>query len=296
MNEDLRQRNLMEGWCDEGEPFSAVVSRIDAAEWERIQQAFDDGKGVELRAAQLIYAFTGLVPSMEDDQSGNGRGRNGVVDALLTDPRTGERQVLEVTSSLDSSYQKSVAAMSKFVSTVTQKYSGTASWSLSLQRGWEAENLRRLAPEVADSLTQIAAAETTAGIEYEVHPCVTAWMRQEGAVERITVSSWNAGALNKDAPYLDVLSCYLADDSGIRSKRDKLRNEAARFAATRTHLFVDMASAGSWGGLLPTSPSYFTWGTFVAPVEVSDLWLEGGTGELYHWSREAGWVFHSMEK
>lgn len=55
-----------------------------------------------------------------------------------------------------------------------------------------------------------------------------------------------------------------------------------------------MAFTGNQGGLLPASPSYFTWGNFSCPEPVTDLWLDGGTGEVYHWDRSEGWEFHRI--
>lgn len=123
-------RNLQEGWCPEGEAWSNAAARVDPEEWERIKNAFDPKKAAEVTAALLTYAFTGLTPSNQDDQGGQGQGRNGAVDILLTDATTGEQQAMEVTTSLDRRYQDSSAAIAKFEEAVTVSYNGERSWSL----------------------------------------------------------------------------------------------------------------------------------------------------------------------
>jgi hypothetical protein len=290
-------RYLLNGWCTEGEPWSTISESVDPEEWERIRTTFDPKKAAEVTAALLTYAYTGLTPSNQDDQGGQGDGRNGAVDIVLTDIATGEQQVMEVTTSLDRRYQDSSASLTKFEDAVTSAYRGNRSWSLELQRDWEGMRLvRDLAPAVATALSAIADSGEAIEGPIALHSHVIAWPNDTPGQPGVKVTSRNAGALNRDDPYLDVLTDYLAKDTTIKSKLEKLEREAQYFNATRLHLFIGLASTGVRGGLLPASPSYFTWGTFVAPAPLTDLWLEGGTGELYHWTQEFGWVFHNMQR
>ncbi len=110
----------------------------------------------------------------------------------------------------------------------------------------------------------------------------------------ITVHSYNAGQEEKNRPYLDELTEYVATDKTVQSKVEKLAREQTLHIAQRCHLFLGMASTGPHGSLLPISPSYFTWGELKLPDVLDDLWLEGNTGELYHWTKERGWLFHRM--
>lgn len=290
-------RNLLKGWCPQGEVWSTAVARIDPQEWERIKDTFDPKKPSEMTAALLAYVYSGLIPSNQDDQAGQGNGRDGAVDILLTDAITGERQVMEVTTSLDRRYQNSSAALSKFEEAVTRAYTGDGSWSLELQRDWESLRLvKDVAPTVAEALNTMSVNDADRGGPHSLHSHVIAWPADTASEPQVKVRSRNAGALNRDEPYLNALTDYLATDTTISGKLQKLKREATHFEATRTHLFIGMASTGTRGGLLPTSPSYMTWGEFTAPEPLTDLWLEGNTGEMYRWTREDGWMFYDLQK
>jgi len=287
-------RNLLEGWCPEGEAWTDAVQRVTAAEWERITHDFPLSKPSEQAAALSLYSFTGLIPTNQDDQGGGGQGYDGAVDVLLTDATTGERQVMEVTSSLDPVYQGASRAAEDFERIIRLTYTGTMTWTLGLERGWEFQRLKKLAPIIARMLNDLDGPVDGSEEEIELRPNVTA--RRLGITDPpiVYVDSRNAGASSFEDTYLDALSAYLANDPTIDGKLEKLEREGPRFEATRRHLYIGMASTGRQGGLLPSSPSYFTWGNFTPPTILDDLWLDGGTGELYHWAREAGWVFHRM--
>lgn len=294
MTED-EPRNLQDGWCDEGASWSTAVQHVDPEEWERLKTEFPLAKEAEQVAALFLYSFTKLIPTNQDKQQAGGDGYNGAVDVLLTDAATGERQVMEVTTSLDESYQRASKAVEEFERRIAQRYTGEATWTLGLERGWESERLKELATVVADALNDADGTEAGRNRDVELHPKVTA--RQLGPTDPpiVYVDSTNAGASSFGARYLDSLTDYLESDPVIGRKLEKLEREGLRFNATRRHLFIGMTGTGARGGLLPASPSYFTWGEFRAPANLDDLWLWGRTGLLYHWSREAGWIFHSVE-
>lgn len=299
VSDDL-PRNLLEGWCPEGESWTEAARRVNPDEWSRIKRDFPLTKPAEQTAALALYAYTGLLPRNEDRQQSrrdvssepSSGTYDGAVDIVLTDAETGARQVAEVTTTLDPRYEKSSSALVKFESIVRQKYTGAISWTLSLDRGWEAEPLKSLAHLVARALNELDG--TTLGVDDDagLHPVVRG--RQLGLTDPpiVYVSDRNAGATAFQGGYLDALSQYLASDTVIGDKIRKLERESKRHDATRRHLYIGVASTGRRGGLLPVSPSYFTWGTFTAPAPLDDLWLQGGTGEIYHWARERGWLFH----
>lgn len=275
-------RNLQQGWCPEGEPWAEAAQRVNPEEWERIKRDFPLTKPAEQTAALSLYSFTGLIPTNQDDQQGSGSGYDGAIDVLLTHATTGEQQVMEVTSSLDSAYQNSSDAVKKFERIIKQTYTGATTWTLGLERGWELQRLTELSTIVARALNDLDGTDAGRNEDVQLHPHVTA--RQLGRTDPpiVYVDSRNAGASSFGDAYLDAFSLYLATDSTIEGKLVKLGREGLKFEATRRHLFIGMASTGKHGGLLPSSPSYFTWGEFTAPLLLDDLWLEGGTGELYH--------------
>ncbi|MGF9660172.1 hypothetical protein AAIH18_22330, partial [Pantoea agglomerans] len=200
---------------------------------------------------------------------------------------------VEVTRSIDAKYQRSQAHTRKFEKAVEREYRGNVSWQFDLERGWESADLNEVARDVATELNRLLDAGTMPETIVDVHPVVRAGVIGPMDPPRIIVMSANAGANNAEAPYLNELSDYLAHDPIIGKKLSKLERERQEHGAVRTHLYIHMAPTGQRGGLLPTSPSYFTWGEFTAPEVLTDLWLDGNTGRLFHWTVESGWVFHA---
>jgi hypothetical protein len=290
-------RDLTQGWCDEGQSLSDAAARRDPEEFIRIADHFKHAKVYEHRAASLLYAFTGHPPRSEDHQTAAGNSRTGAVDIALT-TCWGSTEICEVSTTLDRRFQSSIAALQQLQDDILARYEGTTSWSLELERGWDDTRLRKTAPEIAERLNEadlnhnpVVSGEPTV---VWVHEKISARMTASTVPPNISVHSYNAGQVNETAPYLDELSEYIATDATIQSKLNKLTKERPRLDAERSHLFLGMASTGPRGSHLPVSPSYFTWGRFTAPDGLDDLWLEGNTGELYHWTRERGWIFHQM--
>lgn len=135
---------------------SQALRRRDPVVLKRIESESRDLKdATDVRAAFLFHAFTGLDPAVEDDQRSRGQGRSGAVDIVLS-ASDGERQIAEVTSSLNTSYQRSSAALARFESEIAQRYEGAMSWMLDLERGWESlRPVREVAPEVAAKLNEL---------------------------------------------------------------------------------------------------------------------------------------------
>jgi len=259
----------------------------------RIALAFATTAEDERAAAQILYAFTGIEPQLEDDQLG-GTSRDGAVDMLLPTP-LGAPELVEVTQSLDPRYQRAADATIRFEEAIAREYNGTMSWSLNLERDWETITLAGdLASVVARALNTASAAGALHDHPLVITPHVHALALGPSDPPVVFVMSRNAGARSFDEPYLCALARYLATDSTIRRRLDKLAREQRTFSAERCHLFLGLASTGSNGGLLPASPSYFTWGTFAAPDPLTDIWLHGGFGVLYHWTIETGWRFHEL--
>lgn len=299
-------RNLTQGWCEEGEHVAALARRRDGREFDRISARFAKAKTLEHRAASLIYAVTGLIPHSEDDQSGqpnaesamNDSVRSGAVDIRLENEYDSV-EICEVTTTLDHRFQGSVAAIQKLCDAVTAGYEGAASWSLELDRGWDQLRLKSLAADIASQLNTESrynphGNDGDGNQAVSVHEMITARLTGRIPPPVITVHSYNAGQEEKRRPYLDELSEYVATDKTVQTKVDKLAREQSHHNAERCHLFLGMAGTGPRGSLLPVSPSYFTWGSLELPDVLDDLWLEGNTGELYHWTRESGWLFHRM--
>lgn len=122
------------------------------------------------------------------------------------------------------------------------------------------------------------------------------WARADPAAEQtVSAASWSANIPGGDErPYLDRLTDYVATSALIETKCEKLRREGESLGSTRQHLYLLTAATGRHGGLLPVSPSQMTWGTFSPPPTLTDLWLDGGTGIVYHWAIGEGWRFHQQ--
>lgn len=295
-NQRDRRRDLSKNWCPEGEPFSSAAEHVSQSRRDALHEQFVNAGRSEYRAAVLLLVFTDLDPTNADPQVAGSPSRNGAVDILLT-PSSAPPEIVEVTSSLDTDYESSSAQVRRFEERILQTYEGGSSWNLDLNGDWHQSKLMALAAEVAQELTDLDRAETHSGtiaLSASAHLVAT----RCATIGAPTVQTWSkhAGVIDSEEPYLEALSSYLATNETIQRKLKKLDSEKIRHGASRIHLFVLMASTGAHGALLPMSPSHFTEGTFVAPAPLTDLWLEGNTGELYHWSDEAGWIFHSLTR
>ncbi len=187
------RRNLLEGWCQEGERWTDALQRVDPHELARIKQDFPLSKPSEQTAALSAYSFTGLIPTNQDDQVGSGHGYDGAVDVLLKNADSGDRQVMEVTTSLDQNYQGSANAIKEFERIIALTYTGSVTWALGLERGWENRRLKRLAPVIAGQLNDLDGTELGGDDEIELHPNVTA--RPLGPTDPpiVYIDSRNAG-------------------------------------------------------------------------------------------------------
>ena len=282
-------RNLLNGWCPEGTSVeNAWLSISQDAHRERDLE-FLTAEGGEVRAAAYLQIFTQLRPRLEDTD-----GRQGAVDLTL-ERADGYFEIAEVTSTLDRNFLRDSNQLRHFERQLQDDYVGTASWALAFEHGWAMPatraEIRQLSREVAAQLMVADRAAERAN-PVQVAPDIFAF-QHTSAARPITIGSWNSNIpFSADQPYLDRLSTYLAESELVASKLSKLELESDRLNARRRHLYLLMAGSGEGGGLLPSSPSYFTWGEFRYPLLLTDLWLDGGTGEIYHWADIDGWKFH----
>lgn len=297
-------RLLTEGWCERGPSLAeaAAVVPPPASEWWDSAE-FLDGPDDDRRAAINLWLLTGLTPERRDVKGA--RGGDGFVDLLLR-PVGAPVEVVEVLTTLDPNHSDAVPRAAALVAELNGDEPPALLFPVHLERGWEPpltrgrkgktagrrwrEAVERLQREArAGAISADAAAEAAAvfpGLEFR-DPI------DDPERSGFWLSSWNAAALDSgDVPYLERLSAYLATEERPVHHLDKLAREAAALGAQRRHLYLLVASAGRWGNLLPTSPSWFTDGTFTAPDGLTDLWLDGGTGYIMRWRRESGWTYH----
>jgi hypothetical protein len=284
-------RDLTKSWCPEGEPLAEAVAQIPAEAWERRTAAFDGVDKFEARAALFLHAFTGYMPRLEDTD-----GRQGAVDLTLhvADRLVG---IVEVTSTLDAQFQRNSAHLQPLIDEVNREYRGDARWALSFEHGWRLPPGRQrsaLARELASGL-EMQESSTNVAQAIQIANLVLAYPISDPGDGAVELTGWNANIPDaRDLPYLDRLTAYLSSSTLVARKLKKLSAEAERLGTTRCHLYLLMASTGNEGGLFPVSPSYFTWGNFSCPEPATDLWLDGGTGEVYHWDLSSGWKFHRL--
>lgn len=297
-------RLLTEGWCERGHSISeaaAVVPPPDSEWWDSPE--FLDGPGDDRRAAINLWLLTGLTPERRDVKGAREGG--GLVDLLLG-PAGAPVEVVEVLTTLDPDHQDAVPRAGALVAELNGEEPPALLFPVDLERGWEpprtrgrkaratrerwhaaVERLQRDARAGAISAeAAAAAADVFPGIEFR-DPI------EDPERHGFVLSSLNAAALDSgDVPYLERLSVYLQAEERPVHHLAKLAREAAELGAQRRHLYLLVASAGRWGNLLPTSPSWFTDGIFTAPDGLTDLWLDGGTGYIMRWRRESGWTYH----
>jgi hypothetical protein len=265
-----------------------ALAALPLTDLESTIARFREEDPFEARAAFVLHTFTGLQPRMED-----ANGLQGAVDlALCRDGRVAD--IAEVTRTLDSRFQQNSHQLTTLLAEVNERYQGERGWVLHLEHGWrlpDARNRERFIVGIVDSLSTL---NIQTGFEnrIEIAPLVEAYRAIEPSEAAVVLAGWNANVPDAgDDPYLDRLSEYLRGPL-VERKVHKLETERVRLAAVGCHLYVGMSSTGLNGGLLPASPSYFTWGSFACPEPISDLWLDAGTGEVYHWDRTTGWTFH----
>lgn len=288
---DLGPTDLTKGWCLEGIPLEAALARIPAEIWAQRAGAFSDVDDFEARAALFVHVFTGLMPRLEDTD-----GRQGAVDLTLhsDDQLAG---IVEVTSTLDAQFQRDSDHLQPLVQDVSGLYRGVARWALGFEHGWclpRAGQRAALAGTLARALeSQATEGDTRSPVQ--IAPAIVAHRISAPGPQKLELMGWNANVPDaRGLPYLDRLAAYLSSSTLVARKLKKLASEAERLGTSGCHLYLLMASTGNEGGLLPVSPAYLTWGDFSCPAPVTDLWLDGGTGEVYHWTAPEGWRFHRV--
>ncbi|BDZ55411.1 hypothetical protein [Agromyces marinus] len=287
----MPRRNLLQGWCAEGVTLTGALEGVPASSHQARESEFASAGADESRAALYLHLFTGSLPQLEDTA-----GRQSAVDLTLHS-NYGLVGIAEVTSTLDRHFQRDSGQLRRLVASVNAEYAGTGAWSLGFEYGWSMPTNTQL-PGLAQRLSaelERADASTNDDEAVTLAEHVLAYRVEQGLGPRVHLASWSANVpTSADTPYLDRLSTYLAESDLIARKLAKLAAEGERLGTNSLHLYLLMASTGVDGGLLPSSPSFFTWGRFACPAPATDLWLDGGTGEIYHWSQDTGWVFHRV--
>lgn len=277
------------GGVPEGLPFNQAGADLPIEIYDQVRTDFANADPSELRAALYLLTFTGRRPIFYDTQ-----GRQRVVDILLEADDGVE--VVEVTSSIESKDAKAILQSDRLAKDIDLRYGGASTWLLHLREGWSPPRNTKLREALAariaaelDTLDESGAAHAPLG---SVDWIVVRRDSTDGGPVRIV--SWNANIPPSDGlEYLDRLSAFLRSDV-IASKRAKLVRQAAQHGAHRRHLYVLLAGSGQHGGLLPGAPWFLTSGTFEAPEDITDVWLDGGTGIICHWRIEGGWEFHQL--
>ncbi|MGO4102637.1 hypothetical protein AB4Y63_01670 [Leifsonia sp. YAF41] len=289
---DVPQRNMLQGWCTEGTTLNQAWESLTADAQRRTQKEFEEADTDDIRAASYLQVFTTLVPHWRDRN-----GLQGAADIVL-EHKEGVVEVVEITSTLHTEYERERRRVALLVSKVQALYEGGFAWLFHLRHGWATPDrtpaLESLASQIAAELVALDAAGKDHAFSSSAE-----WLflrrDTDATMPRVAITSWSTNAPGTaDEPYLDRLTRFLSTSTLVGRKRTKLQREAELLSATRQHLYLLLASMGNEGGLLPTSPSFLTWGTFVAPPGLTDIWLDGGTGEIYHWAIESGWVFHRL--
>jgi hypothetical protein len=250
-----------------------------------------------------LWFLTGIVPQRRDVKDAG----DGLVD-LIVCPVDTTPEPVEILSTIDWSYQAAVPRAASLVDELNREQAPELCFPVHLERGWappmtngrrarDAGNRWRTAVERVRNEARFGtiSAEATAAIQ-EVLPGIEFGAPIDAPGKSgFQLMSWNAAALDSTAvPYLERLSSYLATGERPVPHLVKLEREAREFDSQRCHLYLLVASTGRWGNLLPTSPRWFTDGTFTAQEGLTDLWMDGGTGYIMRWRRESGWTYHEQ--
>jgi hypothetical protein len=283
-------RDLTKNWCAEGASFDEAVVQLHPDTWIERVSAFGGTEDFEARAALYLHVFTGDLPRLEDTD-----GRQGAVDLTLhnRDRLTG---IVEVTSTLDQAYQRNSSNLELMIDDLNVMYRGSRRWAINFGHGWSlpaGKHRVAFARELALALEALPDGDQLHDLE--VSPMVRAYRISESGEPAVNLAGWSANIPDGwDTPYLNRLSSYLSTSDLVARKLKKLSVEGDRLSAELRHLYLLMASTGNEGGLLPISPSYLTWGDFSPPEILTNLWLDGGTGEIYQWDAAEGWRYHKL--
>lgn len=282
-------RDLRRGWCPEGISLYDAIDALGIDAYRSAEVEFAEAHPTELRAAQYLAVFTGLDPRWRDRDA-----LQAAVDIELRAPND-TLELAEVTSTLSRSFEQESRRVERLMGMVKASYTGETNWLFHLQRGWATpKNLNTFAAAIARELESYDAEG-----RHDGHLLAADTMfvrRDDGETGRgASIASWSTNVPEpSDEPYLDRLSNYLRTSSLIAGKREKLQRESQTLGASRRHLYLWVTLSGEDGALFPKSPSDLTRGSFGAPAELTDVWLDGGSGELFHWSDTTGWVFHRL--
>ena len=290
--EEPKHRNMLHRWCPEGISLNDAFEALGADAYEKTLSEFAGATPDDIRAATYLQAFTTLRPVWRDRD-----GLQGAADIELRKPG-GSSEIVEITSTLENNHERDRRRLERLAREVQALYGGPHAWVFHLAYGWAAPPTGRAQRNLARSIVRELEAFDSEGREHGRSTSAEWLFLRRDLIDttaRVEVVSWSTNTPDSgDEPYLDRLTRYLFSSSLIASKTEKLTRESRVLSAQRRHLYLLMASMGLDGALLPTSPSYLTWGDFRTPSEITDLWLDGGTGEIYHWTVEAGWQFHRL--
>ncbi len=285
------QRDIRQGWCPEGRSLNVAIDGFGIAAYRSVEEEFKQAHPMELRAACHLAAFTGLSPRWRDRD-----GRQGAIDIELHGDG-GAIDIAEVTSTLHGEHERDARRVEQLVDQIGLHYTGGHTWLVHLQHGWTTpgnREMKALAVQIAQELFTFDATGRTDGAIAAV-----SWMfvrhGSGNEPQRVSIVSWNTNSPEAGPePYLNRLTRYLSESQLIASKRRKLLRESNFLGSQKKHLYLHMTLAGRNGHLFPASPFHLTRGKFNAPDDLTDLWLDGGTGEIYHWQQGDDWSFHRL--
>ena len=295
-------RLMTEGWCERGKslPEAAAALSMPVSTWWE-SDVFREAPSDDIRAAHNVWLLTGVAPERRDVKGAG----DGLVDLVLR-PIGAPPEPLEILATLDPNYQAALSRAAGLVAEFNGDEPPRLLFPVHMERGWQPPKTRgKEAREIGDRWRSLVeqvqrearigpiSTETAAAVQ-DVFPGIEFGAPIDGVDKSgFELNSWNAAVVDSDeVPYLKRLSNYLGTAERPLHHLEKLAREAVALGAQRRHLYLLVASTGRWGDLLPTSPSWFTDGNFTAPVGLTDLWLDGGTGYVMHWRREGGWNYH----
>lgn len=287
---------LDRNWCEVGFSIQAGSNRVPKEVWEDLSFEFAEkrnGDSGELKAAIILTSLLGV--QVRDRDKG---GRQKAVDLTITysDQRVG---VVEVTSTTDVEYAQQVHRVRKLEQELGAAYKGHKLWALDLTRGWSVpKDFASFAGQLAERLHELE--QSSEGCD---DASVWNWVNVEenirasirpGKSTGIEFIGWDGRIPDRPGSrYLDRLNQFLRTSPLINDRKlPKLSEEAQLLGAVEQHLYIHVASLGQNASLLPATPAQISQGTLDAPEQLTDLWLDGNNGGIFHWNKKAGWKFH----
>lgn len=259
-------------------------------------RSFEEQHGSdEFRAAVTMMLATGTAPRLRDVQGPGSR--DGDIDLELF-TQDGGVELAEVTATTNRGWTHEQRTIAREAERMVPTW--RMAWHLDVPSlaAWNA--VKRLIPTLlmeleAEGATSLAATQPTSEalrLVLAAHPGIVLYggVRPEPS-RMLSASRGMAGSVRDASDWVGDLSELFGTDLNLRRHVEKLVAAQASAPVGGRHLYLLIAAAGIGSSILSAlMGARLPEGDLVLDEQVSDVWLDGGTGRTLRWRRGLGWV------